>query len=38
VIFVYILVECGAKWDVSPDAGNPFVDAAFNLKAIMLEE
>ena len=33
MIFVYILVEGSAEWDVSLDAGNPFVDAAFDLKA-----
>jgi hypothetical protein len=32
VIFIDILVEGGAEGDVTPDAGNPFIDAAFNLK------
>jgi len=34
VIFIDILVKGGAKGDVTPDAGNPFVDATFDLKAI----
>jgi hypothetical protein len=32
VIFVYIFVEGGAEGDVTPDAGNPFINAAFDLK------
>ena len=32
MIFIHMLVEGGAKGNVGPDAGNPFVDATFNLK------
>ena len=34
VIFVDIFVEGGAKRDVASNAGNPFVDATFNLRKI----
>jgi hypothetical protein len=34
VIFIDIFVEGGAKRDVVPDAGNPFVDATFDLEMI----
>jgi hypothetical protein len=35
VVFIYVFVEGCAKWDVHPDSGNPFVDAAFDLKPIV---
>jgi hypothetical protein len=34
VIFIDVLVEGGAEGDVGPDAGDPFVDATFNLKVL----
>jgi hypothetical protein len=38
VILVYIFVEGGTEWNISPDAGNPFVDAAFNLNRTRILE
>lgn len=33
MIFIDVLVESDAEGDVGPDAGNPFINTTFNLKA-----
>jgi hypothetical protein len=38
VVFINILIQSGAKRNVCPDPGNPFVDAAFYLRWHMLEK
>ena len=35
VIFIHIFVERGAEGDVTPDAGNPFINTTFDLKATL---
>ena len=35
VIFIHIFVQGTAKGDIGPDAGNPLVDATFNLQATL---
>jgi hypothetical protein len=35
MIFINVLVECSAEWDISPDTSNPLINAALNLNKYM---